>query len=321
MLAGGGGILLFLGVASLSSTIAAPGDADDRVAGREAAQDAGRPRPPERGPIPTAHVVERVGADDRRRPRQCGGGVRVVDPRHVRRHVGAGDQRRLRHHRRRIPGARPRRRRDAGRGSRGRCGDADPRGDRTGRRRAEGVRGDRSGRLRPDGQRRSEGRHDRRPAGGRGARAVRSGERPRPRGRLGRAGHVPERRHDRPHGGRHLRRCDVRQLADQPRHAGVGDRCAGPRLLRDRQARRRRRSPAEGDAAVAAAMEPFPQANVQTNAEFRASQEAQINQLLLDHLDAAGVRHRHRHPRHLDHARPRCVRADARDRPAARGRA
>ena len=40
-------------------------------------------------------------------------------------------------------------------------------------------------------------------------------------------------------------------------------------------------SPAEGDAAVAAAMEPFPQANVQTNAEFRASQEAQINQLLI----------------------------------------
>jgi len=39
--------------------------------------------------------------------------------------------------------------------------------------------------------------------------------------------------------------------------------------------------PAEGDAAVLAAMEPFPQANVQTNAEFRESQEAQINQLLI----------------------------------------
>jgi putative ABC transport system permease protein len=38
---------------------------------------------------------------------------------------------------------------------------------------------------------------------------------------------------------------------------------------------------ATGDAAVAAAMEPFPQANVQTNAEFLESQEAQINQLLL----------------------------------------
>ena len=36
-----------------------------------------------------------------------------------------------------------------------------------------------------------------------------------------------------------------------------------------------------GDAAVAAAMEPFPQANVQTNAEFLNAQEAQINQLLL----------------------------------------
>ena len=35
-----------------------------------------------------------------------------------------------------------------------------------------------------------------------------------------------------------------------------------------------------GDAAVTAAMEPFPQANVQTNAEFLDSQEAQINQLL-----------------------------------------
>jgi putative ABC transport system permease protein len=39
--------------------------------------------------------------------------------------------------------------------------------------------------------------------------------------------------------------------------------------------------PAVGDAAVAAAMDPFPQANVQTNAEFLASNEAQINQLLL----------------------------------------
>jgi putative ABC transport system permease protein len=38
--------------------------------------------------------------------------------------------------------------------------------------------------------------------------------------------------------------------------------------------------PALGDAAVQAAMEPFPQANVQTNAEFLDSQEAQINQLL-----------------------------------------
>lgn len=38
---------------------------------------------------------------------------------------------------------------------------------------------------------------------------------------------------------------------------------------------------AEGDAAVAAAAEQFPQANVQTNAEFREEQEAQINQLLI----------------------------------------
>jgi putative ABC transport system permease protein len=38
---------------------------------------------------------------------------------------------------------------------------------------------------------------------------------------------------------------------------------------------------ATGDAAVEAAMEPFPQANVQTNAEFRDEQEAQINQLLI----------------------------------------
>ncbi|MEM8618584.1 MAG: FtsX-like permease family protein [Actinomycetota bacterium] len=36
-----------------------------------------------------------------------------------------------------------------------------------------------------------------------------------------------------------------------------------------------------GDAAVAAAIEEFPQANLQTNAEFRESQEAQINQLLV----------------------------------------
>ncbi len=36
-----------------------------------------------------------------------------------------------------------------------------------------------------------------------------------------------------------------------------------------------------GDAAVTEAMDPFPQANVQTNAEFRDEQEGQINQLLV----------------------------------------
>ncbi len=40
-------------------------------------------------------------------------------------------------------------------------------------------------------------------------------------------------------------------------------------------------TPEQGDAAVAAATAEFPQANVQTNAEFRASQEAQIDQLLI----------------------------------------
>jgi putative ABC transport system permease protein len=40
-------------------------------------------------------------------------------------------------------------------------------------------------------------------------------------------------------------------------------------------------TPSAGDAAVAAAMAEFPQADVQTNAEFLASQEDQINQLLL----------------------------------------
>jgi len=39
--------------------------------------------------------------------------------------------------------------------------------------------------------------------------------------------------------------------------------------------------PEEGDIAVRAAMEPFPQATVETNAEFLDSQEAQINQLLI----------------------------------------
>lgn len=38
--------------------------------------------------------------------------------------------------------------------------------------------------------------------------------------------------------------------------------------------------PAEGRAAMAAALEPFPQAELRSNAEFRAEQEGQINQLL-----------------------------------------
>jgi putative ABC transport system permease protein len=40
-------------------------------------------------------------------------------------------------------------------------------------------------------------------------------------------------------------------------------------------------TPEAGDAAVEAAMAAFPQAKVETNAEFRKSQEAQINQLLI----------------------------------------
>jgi putative ABC transport system permease protein len=40
-------------------------------------------------------------------------------------------------------------------------------------------------------------------------------------------------------------------------------------------------TPEQGDAAVEAAMASFPQAKVETNAEFRKSQEAQINQLLV----------------------------------------
>jgi putative ABC transport system permease protein len=40
-------------------------------------------------------------------------------------------------------------------------------------------------------------------------------------------------------------------------------------------------TPEAGDAAVRAAMEEFPQVEVQTNAEFRRSQEDQINQLLI----------------------------------------
>ena len=40
-------------------------------------------------------------------------------------------------------------------------------------------------------------------------------------------------------------------------------------------------TPEAGDAAVEAAMASFPQAKVETNAEFRTSQEAQINQLLV----------------------------------------
>src|SRR6056297_1123089 len=56
---------------------------------------------------------------------------------------------------------------------------------------------------------------------------------------------------------------------------------------------------ATGDAAVTEAMDPFPQANVQTNAEFR------------DH---------HRDPRHFHHPGARGVRTHERDRPATRRR-
>ena len=57
-------------------------------------------------------------------------------------------------------------------------------------------------------------------------------------------------------------------------------RRAGARLLRLRQARRRRR-PRRGLLAVEQALEPFPQADVQTTQEFRDANEEQIEQLLL----------------------------------------
>ena len=113
---------------------------------------------------------------------------------------------------------------------------------------------------------------------------------------------------------------NVRQLAHQPRHAGAGVSDAPARDLFVIAKLADGVDPAAGDAAVEAAMEPFPQANVQTNAEFRDVAGGADQPAAGHHLDTARVRDRHRHPRHLDHARARRVRANEGDRPAPRGR-
>ena len=93
----------------------------------------------------------------------------------------------------------------------------------------------------------------------------------------------------------------------------------GPRLLRDRQARRWRRSgdrrcrSAGGDGAVPAGQR-ADQCRVPRFAGG-ADQPAPA-----DHHTAAGLRDPDRDPRHLDHAGTRCVRTHARDRFAACGR-
>ena len=101
---------------------------------------------------------------------------------------------------------------------------------------------------------------------------------------------VPDRRRGHAAGRRHLRgRLVGRQLADLARHAG-SRRCPRRRpgtssssASWPRGSRRPTPTPPS-----TAAMAPFPQAKVQTNAEFRKSQEGQINQLLRDHHRAAG---------------------------------
>ena len=78
--------------------------------------------------------------------------------------------------------------------------------------------------------------------------------------------------------------------------------------------------PDHGRQEIEKAIAEFPQAEVQTNAEFRDDQEGQINQLLVVISVLLGVRDRDLVLRHRDHARAVGVRAHARDRPAAGGR-
>ena len=102
-LAGGGALLLFLGIASLSSTIASP---VTRVLGwpiAEAVQGSGRARPRERCPISSQDLIECVGTDDRRRAREQHGGLRVVAACEPGRHPRERRLRRLHHHRRGLP--------------------------------------------------------------------------------------------------------------------------------------------------------------------------------------------------------------------------
>jgi ABC-type antimicrobial peptide transport system permease subunit len=279
-LAGGGALLLFLGIASLSSTIAGPVTRAIgwpiqklfKVPGALARENVARaPRRTSSSASALMIGVALVSSSAVFASSLRSSLVNTLESAITADYIVTEQQ---------LPGALSHRQRNAcgRRGTRSRH--AGPCHQWTGRRRHEELRRCRCGRVREARRSGPHRRHDRRPRAERAVVAPGSGQRPRRRGRLGDRRHLPERCPPDAHRRRHLRRRHLRQLADRSRHARRDQRRAGSGLLRDREAGRRRR-PGDGDAAVAAAMDPFPQANVQTNAEFLDAQEAQINQLLL----------------------------------------
>ena len=283
-LAGGGALLLFLGTASVSSTVAKPvtkliGWPVAKVykaPGQLASENAGR--------APTAHVGDGRRADDRRRPRQRRRRVRRVAAQHVRR--------------RRWTAASPP------------TGWSPPTGSpllpdvvvRDARRRPRAVGRDR--RARPcrcviDGDEKQVGAAD--PvaleqlinvglesrglggaAGGRHLRPQGSGQGPRPRGRLDRRGDVPERRRARAAGRRHLqRRLPRRQLADVL--DGASTRSSPASRATSSSALKTADGVSEDDArqAIEDALVDYPQAKIETADQFKDSQAEQIDQLLV----------------------------------------
>ena len=183
-LAGGGALLLFIGTASVSATVAKPvtkalGWPVARVykaAGQLASENAGRAPAPDLG--------DGGSVDDRCRPRQRRIGVRRLAARHVHGGHGPRRHRRLGHHGRELRPVARRDRRHARRGPRtvGGVGRAHRAGHH--RRRREADRRRRRGSPRGARQRRT---RIRRLAGATGRRVVhphRPGRRPRGRGRL-----------------------------------------------------------------------------------------------------------------------------------------
>ena len=145
VLAGGGALLMFLGVASVSSTVARP---VTKLIGWPIAKvfkTPGHPGRRERRTGAATHLGHRRRADDRRRAGQRRRRVRLVAARHVLRRPRELAQGRLHHHRRLVPGAAPDRRHRAGPGARalgghGRARGTRPRSTGTTRRSAPSIR-------------------------------------------------------------------------------------------------------------------------------------------------------------------------------------
>ncbi|MEJ7720309.1 MAG: ABC transporter permease [Ilumatobacteraceae bacterium] len=281
-LAGGGGLLIFIGVASVSSTIARPVVRCTRLADPQGLRHRWTSRSRQRRTFATPDVGECGGADDRCRPRERRFCVRDL----------AAGLRRERARRRSTPTTSSRAIRSrvaalgrgrAARRARDRRRDADPGQCRRDRRRTEGHRRRRSRGARPahrprGARRRIAGRSRR----GRHLRPRGRGVRLRARRRRSGRCPLPERRRTHADDDGRLRRRDVRrQLPRVARHARRSHPTRREPAFFVVAKLQPGTDPAQARTAINEALDDLPQAKAQTVEEFVGAQEDQINQILV----------------------------------------